>query len=169
MNSKLIHTPVGRLLLVEEYRQLTAIFPLDNPHYQSEIQRCIASLHGEETPLLAEAARQLMEYFEGGRSVFTLPLCPAGTDFQQRVWRALPQIPYGETRTYAQLATMMGAPRAVRAVGGALHCNPLPIFLPCHRVVPARGGVGGFAWGAEVKRWLMEREGYHNANYFLQG
>jgi methylated-DNA-[protein]-cysteine S-methyltransferase len=82
------------------------------------------------------------------------------TAFQLRVWQALQQIPYGETRTYAQLAKMIGMPRAVRAVGGALHRNPLPIFIPCHRVVPAHGGVGGFAWGAEVKLWLMEREKY---------
>jgi methylated-DNA-[protein]-cysteine S-methyltransferase len=108
--------------------------------------------------LLDEAARQLTEYFEGRRSVFSIPLQLIGTDFQQRVWRTLQQIPYGETCTYGQLAMRMGSPRAVRAVGGALHRNPLPIFIPCHRVVPAQGGVGGFAWGAEVKQWLIKRE-----------
>jgi methylated-DNA-[protein]-cysteine S-methyltransferase len=153
-----IDTPVGRLLLIEEHQQLTTVLPLDNPLYQAEVQRRLALSRKGTTPLLNEAIHQLTEYFEGRRSSFSLPLCPAGTAFQLRVWQALQQIPYGETRTYAQLAKMIGMPRAVRAVGGALHRNPLPIFIPCHRVVPAHGGVGGFAWGMEVKRWLMERE-----------
>jgi methylated-DNA-[protein]-cysteine S-methyltransferase len=153
-----VNTPIGHLLLLEEHQHLTAVFPLDNPHYQSEIQRRIAVSRREETPLLDEAAHQLTEYFEGRRSVFSIPLQLIGTDFQQRVWRTLQQIPYGETCTYGQLAMRMGSPRAVRAVGGALHRNPLPIFIPCHRVVPAQGGVGGFAWGAEVKQWLIKRE-----------
>jgi methylated-DNA-[protein]-cysteine S-methyltransferase len=153
-----VNTPIGRLLLLEEHQHLTAVLPLDNPLYQSEIQRRIAVSHREVTPLLDEAARQLTEYFEGRRSVFSIPLQLIGTDFQQRVWRTLQQIPYGETCTYGQLAMRMGLPRAVRAVGGALHHNPLPIFIPCHRVVPAQGGVGGFAWGAEVKQWLIKRE-----------
>jgi methylated-DNA-[protein]-cysteine S-methyltransferase len=153
-----VNTPIGHLLLLEEHQHLTAVFPLDNPHYQSEIQRRIAVSRRVETLLLDEAARQLTEYFEGRRSVFSIPLQLIGTDFQQRVWRTLQQIPYGETCTYGQLAMSMGSPRAVRAVGGALHRNPLPIFIPCHRVVPAQGGVGGFAWGAEVKQWLIKRE-----------
>jgi methylated-DNA-[protein]-cysteine S-methyltransferase len=153
-----VNTPIGHLLLLEEYQHLTAVLPLDNPLYQSEIQRRIAVSRREGTPLLDEAAHQLTEYFEGRRSVFSIPLQLIGTDFQQRVWRTLQQIPYGETCTYGQLAMSMGSPRAVRAVGGALHRNPLPIFIPCHRVVPAKGGVGGFAWGAEVKQWLIKRE-----------
>jgi methylated-DNA-[protein]-cysteine S-methyltransferase len=153
-----VNTPIGHLLLLEEHQHLTAVLPLDNPLYRSEIQRRLAVSRREETPLLDEAARQLTEYFEGRRSVFSIPLQLIGTDFQQRVWRTLQQIPYGETCTYGQLAMRMGSPRAVRAVGGALHRSPLPIFIPCHRVVPAKGGVGGFAWGAEVKQWLIKRE-----------
>lgn len=159
MKSKTIQTPIGRLLLIEEHHCLTTVLPLDHPLYRLEVQRCLALSCEQETSLLGEAARQLAAYFEGRRTSFSIPLRPTGTDFQQRVWQTLLQIPYGETRTYAQLAAMMEVPRAVRAVGGALHRNPLPIFIPCHRVVPAQGGVGGFAWGTEVKRWLLEREG----------
>ena len=96
----------------------------------------------DETPLLLETKRQILEYFAGRRKSFDVPLCTRGTAFQKRVWDAMTQIPYGETRTYAQQAAMIGNPKACRAVGMANHRNPLPVFIPCHRVV----GFGFFAW-----------------------
>lgn len=93
-----------------------------------------------ETPVLSEARRQLLEYLAGRRTAFSLPLAPeGGTPFQRQVWRALEAIPFGETRTYGQIAAAVGSPKAVRAVGQANHRNPIPIFIPCHRVVGADG------------------------------
>lgn len=111
-----------------------------------------------ETPLLAEAEQQLNEYFAGLRTDFDLPLRAAGTAFQRAVWDELRKIPYGETRTYGQLAAALGRPGACRAVGGACHRNPIGIIVPCHRVVGASGGLTGYAGGLEAKRYLLELE-----------
>ena len=111
------------------------------------------------TPLLREAQRQLEEYFARRRQVFELPLAGQGTAFQQQVWGALRQIPYGQLHSYGQLAAQLGRPGAARAVGGACHCNPLAIVVPCHRVVGADGRLTGYAGGLEYKRWLLELEG----------
>ncbi len=110
------------------------------------------------TPLLRCAARQLEQYFAGERRFFELPLQPRGTDFQLKVWKCLQQIPYGETRSYKQLAEMAGNPRACRAVGGANHCNPLPVLIPCHRVIGSNGRLIGFGGGLHIKKHLLELE-----------
>lgn len=110
-------------------------------------------------PLLSRARLQLDEYFAGRRRAFDLPLAPQGTPFQREVWFALADIPYGQTRTYAQLATRLGRPTASRAVGAANGRNPLGILLPCHRVVGANGALTGFSGGLEAKRFLLELEG----------
>lgn len=110
-------------------------------------------------PILRKAVRQLEEYFRGERRNFDIPIRMEGTDFQRLVWDALRAIPYGETRSYAEIAAQIGRPRAVRAVGGANHHNPLPIVVPCHRVVGANGKLVGFGGGLEVKRRLLEIEG----------
>ena len=112
-----------------------------------------------ETPLTAQAAAELEEYFAHRRNTFTVPLSPHGTEFQLAVWRALRDIPYGQTRTYGEIAAAVGRPRAARAVGMANHDNPLIIFTPCHRVVGKNGDLTGFACGLEVKRRLLELEG----------
>ena len=112
-----------------------------------------------ETGLLAEAARQLDEYFQGKRRAFDLPLKLNGTEFQRAVWNALLEIPYGETRSYHDIAKRLNKPGAARAVGQANHRNPLWIIVPCHRVVQAGGGLGGYGGGLEVKRKLLELEG----------
>lgn len=104
------------------------------------------------------AARQLAEYFAGRRSEFELELRPLGTRFQRAAWDALQQIPYGETRSYAQQAVRMGNPRAVRAVGRANATNPLPIVIPCHRVIGSDGSLTGFGGGIDAKRWLLVHE-----------
>ena len=105
-----------------------------------------------------EARRQLDEYFAGKRRRFDLPLAPAGTDFQRRVWRALLEIPYGEAISYGELARRVGKPRAARAVGAANGANPIAIIIPCHRVVGA-SGIGGYAGGLNIKRHLLSLEG----------
>ena len=112
----------------------------------------------EPTPLLLEACRQLREYFAGQRRSFQLPLAPQGTPFQQQVWQALAEIPYGETRTYGEIAEAIGRKGASRAVGAANHRNPLPIFIPCHRVIGANGSLTGYAGGLETKRFLLALE-----------
>lgn len=115
-------------------------------------------LQEAEEPLLQEAEEQLNEYFAGVRREFDLPLAPQGTPFQQAVWAELQKIPYGETRTYGQLAAALGKPRASRAVGGACHCNPVAILIPCHRVVGANGSLTGYAGGLDIKEYLLELE-----------
>ncbi len=108
---------------------------------------------------LADAARQLTQYFARTRREFTIPLDDVeATDFQRAVWRVLERIPYGETRTYGDVAAALGRPRAMRAVGNANHANPWPILVPCHRVVAAHD-LGGYGGGLEVKRFLLSLEG----------
>ena len=114
---------------------------------------------GAETPLLERGRVELAEYFRGKRREFDLPLAPKGTPFQQKVWSELAKVPYGTVVTYGELAARVGSPRACRAVGQANHNNPLPIFLPCHRVVGAKGALTGYAGGLELKRWLLRLEG----------
>ena len=111
-----------------------------------------------ETDVLLEAADQLNQYFSGKRRDFDLPLSYDGSEFRVSVLDALRDIPYGETRTYAQVAEAVGSPRAYRAVGTACAENPLPIVIPCHRVVPTAGGVGSYAGGSSMKRRLLEFE-----------
>lgn len=143
------NTPIGRATLESNGRALTRLAP------------GAVVLGGENRPdaVSNAAASQLQEYLAGRRRVFDLPLAPAGTPFQKEVWRALELVPYGETRTYSQVAEAIGRPGAARAVGGACNANPLPIFIPCHRVVPASGGVGGYAFGLRMKEYLLRLEG----------
>lgn len=154
----LLHSPLGPLTVAATAEALVRIdfgrtdpaAPTDPEAYATTAPRAAA--------LLRRAARELEEYFAGERRDFTLPLAPAGTPFQQRVWRALEAIPYGETRTYAQIAAAVGNPRAVRAVGGANHRNPLPVVIPCHRVIGADGSLTGYAGGLERKTLLLGLE-----------
>ena len=113
------------------------------------------------TPLLEEVRRQLLEYLAGERRDFALPMAPAGTPFQRRVWDALAEIPYGQTRSYAQLAAAVGCPKGFRAVGMANHRNPIPILIPCHRVVGADGSLTGYAGGMALKEALLNVERSH--------
>lgn len=108
--------------------------------------------------ILAQAARELEEYLAGRRTRFEVPLAPRGTEFQRQVWNELLRIPYGETRSYRELAERIGRPRAVRAVGSANGRNPLCILVPCHRVIAADGSLGGFSGGLAVKERLLDLE-----------
>ena len=109
-------------------------------------------------PLLREAARQLREYFAGARARFELPLDPAGTPFQRRVWSAIGDVPFGETITYAELARRCGRPSAVRAAGAATGRNPITVIVPCHRIIGSGGALTGYAGGLERKRALLALE-----------
>jgi O-6-methylguanine DNA methyltransferase len=114
-------------------------------------------------PHLRTAVGELREYFAGSRNRFTVPLALSGTDFQKHVWRAARQIPHGQTRSYWWVAVRAGNPRAMRAVGGAMRANPIPIFIPCHRVVRQDGGLGGFSAGLEWKRQLLALEAQYSS------
>ena len=145
-------SPIGPLTLEEENGALTAV------RFNSDLPRDAAPFSLPSTPLLRQAAAELREYFEGERKIFTIPLAPKGTPFQQRVWAALREIPYGATRSYKELAIAVGNEKACRAVGMANNRNPLPIFIPCHRVVGSDGKLVGYAGGLDVKKHLLELE-----------
>ena len=113
----------------------------------------------DDLPLFREAKRQLEEYFAGQRHTFSLPMAPDGTEFQCRVWQVLQDIPYGTAISYRELADRVGSPRAFQAVGQANGRNPLPILIPCHRVIASNGTLGGYSGGVERKRYLLQREG----------
>ena len=113
----------------------------------------------EDGGCFGDVEHQLREYFAGTRRAFDLPLAPVGTGFQQEVWQALRTIGYGETRSYLDIATQIGRPRAVRAVGAANGRNPLPIVIPCHRVIGSDGSLTGFGGGIDAKRYLLALEG----------
>jgi methylated-DNA-[protein]-cysteine S-methyltransferase len=148
-------SPVGKLTLIATDEGLAAIlWPNDRP------RRVQITLDAEDAshPVLREAERQLREYFAGQRKAFALPLDMAGTAFQRQVWNALLTIPFGETRSYGDIARQIGSPRAVRAVGAANGRNPLSIIAPCHRVVGSSGSLTGFAGGLETKAQLLALE-----------
>lgn len=112
----------------------------------------------KDTELLQETGKQLEEYFGGKRKIFDVPLNPKGTKFMKQVWTALQNISYGETRTYQQIAKEIGNPKAARAVGMANHRNPIPIIIPCHRVIGTNGKLVGYALGMNKKKYLLEWE-----------
>lgn len=148
-----LQSPVGWLRVVEAQ---AAIMEL---HIMKEPMAVPEQWEQRETPLLLEAKRQLNEYFDGLRASFSLPLAPRGTAFQRAVWAQLEAIPYGETRTYGQIAAALGKPTASRAVGGANHNNPIAIVIPCHRVIGANGKLTGYAGGLDIKEKLLRLEG----------
>ena len=152
-------SPIGDLILCEEDGRLTMVeFTDSDPKYQPypDLGEDAVS---ESTPLLAETIRQLEEYFAGKRHDFDLPLAPQGTPFQQRVWTALRQIPYGTTASYGQIAAAIGNPKASRAVGMANNRNPIAVIIPCHRVIGADGSLVGYGGGLPIKKQLLELEG----------
>lgn len=147
---KYTNTKIGNMAIIEEDNKIIAI------EINQEIRENIMQ---KETPLLKETGKQLLEYLEGKRKNFTVPLNPKGTKFMQEVWTALQEIPYGETRTYGQIAQRIGKPKAARAVGMANHRNPIPIIIPCHRVIGSNGKLVGYALGMKMKKFLLTLEG----------
>lgn len=147
-------SPVGEICIEEQDGKITGLFIV------KEENRKEKELFWEtdETEVLKEAKKQLEEYFSGTRREFHLPLNPDGTAFQKKVWKALQAIPYGQTRSYGEIAAAIGNKRASRAVGGANHKNPIMIVIPCHRVIGADGSLTGFGGGLEVKQYLLDLE-----------
>ena len=157
---KIAPSPVGALKLIASNDGLAAIlWENDRPG------RVRLNVVGEDAdhPVLLETERQLADYFAGRRKTFDLKLDFAGTEFQKKVWAALLTIPFGETRTYAEIARQIGAPKAVRAVGAANGRNPISIIAPCHRVLGSSGHLTGFAGGLETKAHLLALEGAREA------
>ena len=153
---KLMDSPIGRLTLVASDDGLAGIlWAKDRP------RRVRLNIEGgdERHPVLIETERQLEEYFAGRRTAFDVRLDFAGTSFQRKVWNALLTIPFGQTRSYGQIAKQIGNPRAVRAVGAANGRNPVSIVAPCHRVIGSTGELTGFAGGLDVKAYLLALEG----------
>jgi methylated-DNA-[protein]-cysteine S-methyltransferase len=150
-----VSSPVGRLTLVATDDGLSAILW---EHDRPGRVRLLLAAEEPRHPVLIEAARQIGEYFDRRRHVFTVPRDVTGTPFQRKVWEALLTIPFGETRTYAQIARQIGSPDAVRAVGAANGRNPLSIVAPCHRVIGSNGALTGFAGGMEAKAYLLDLE-----------
>lgn len=145
-----METKIGLLTITEEEGAITEVLF----GKVGEDQTFLA----EATPILQETEKQLAEYFAGIRKAFDLPLAPEGTDFQKSVWQALQQIPYGETRSYKEIATAVGNPKASRAVGLANNRNPISIVIPCHRVIGANGKLVGYGGGLGIKEALLQLE-----------
>ena len=143
-------SPIGLLGIAEENGQITDVF------FGRE-NAPIGTLE-TVTPILQRAMTELKEYFKGERRDFSIPLDPHGTEFQRSVWDALLTIPYGETRSYSQIAQQIGSPEACRAVGTANHNNPISIFIPCHRVIGQDGSLVGYGGGLEAKKFLLDLE-----------
>lgn len=150
--ARLMPSPIGPLRLVARGDALVAI---DFPNHDGGLAaRTIRTPH----PVLDQARDELDAYFAGARTTFSVPLAAAGTPFQQKVWDALVTIPFAETWSYGQLARAIGRPSASRAVGAANGKNPLPIIVPCHRVIGAAGALVGFGGGLPTKQWLLAHE-----------
>ena len=152
---KFVKSPVGRLKMVASDKGLVAIlWENDNPR-RVRLSEMVEN-HGQ--PILIAAERQLKEYFSGKRQKFSIPLDLRGTSFQRAVWQSLLAIPFGETRSYGQLARQLGNPRAMRAVGAANGKNPVSIIVPCHRLIGSTGKLTGFAGGLDAKAHLLGME-----------
>lgn len=154
--ARTLDTPIGTLLLECNDKALTHItLPGSGTNVAAD-----GKADASDSPeILKHAAAQLKEYFAGKRTEFEIEIELAGTEFQRDVWLSLAEIPYGKTISYAELATMVGRPSAFRAVGQANGANPIPIVLPCHRVIASGGGIGGYGGGLPMKRQLLGLEG----------
>lgn len=154
-----VSSPVGNIVLTATLEGLSSLDFIDDatPAVSQPTQPTIHTI-------LTEAAQQLTEYFAASRTEFKLPLAPTGTEFQKKVWRTLQTIPFGITTSYKGIAEQINNQKAVRAVGGANGKNPLPIIIPCHRVVSFSGALGGYSSGLDRKKWLLNHEGISTWN-----
>lgn len=175
MNHKCyMQTPIGIICIETNEKAVTALYfdreyekrynltegfgPEAEGPDESRSLADIQFLKEPETALLEKAGSELIEYFQGKRKIFDLPLEPEGTEFQKKVWKALCTIPYGQTRSYGEIAAQIGNPKACRAVGGANNKNPVMIFIPCHRVIGADGSLVGFGGGLDAKKYMLNLE-----------
>ena len=146
-------TPIGKLGIIEKNSKITNIL-FENEIKNFNIKNCIK----KNTPLIQKTNIQLTEYFAKQRTEFSIPLAPEGTIFFQKVWSALEKIPYGEIRSYKEIAIQINYLKAYRAVGLANNKNPIPIIIPCHRVISSNGSLTGYAGGLGIKSYLLELE-----------
>lgn len=151
MEKTIVDSPIGTLELTSEANSLVELSFVDGAESVKP--------QPKQSGILSQAVAQLNEYFDGKRRAFDLPLSPEGTAFQKEVWKSLGKIPYGQTITYGKLSEQLGNPKAIRAVGTANGSNPIPIIIPCHRVVGSGQKLTGYSGGIERKRWLLWHEG----------
>lgn len=149
MYKKIINSPVGKIEIIEENEKIIEL-NIYNEKKNNIIEK--------DTKLLLETQKQLKEYFEGKRTKFEIPLNPKGTEFMKKVWKELLNIPYGEVRTYKETAEKIGNSKASRAVGMANNKNPIPIIIPCHRVIGSNNKLVGYALGLDMKKYLLDLE-----------
>jgi AraC family transcriptional regulator, regulatory protein of adaptative response / methylated-DNA-[protein]-cysteine methyltransferase len=164
MYTQTIQSPIWDLTLLADDTHLLLLEFSDSEELDEKIKK-IEYLKKEplekwENAITRETIKQLSEYFTWTRKHFTIPLMPHGTEFQKKAWKALEHIPYGETRNYLEEATMIGNPKAVRAIGWANHNNPIVIIIPCHRVIGKSGKLVGYGGWIERKKWLLEHESH---------
>jgi methylated-DNA-[protein]-cysteine S-methyltransferase len=152
---KIIKSPIGIITLIASNTALVALY-IKNEDMPKKVEAIQNDLH----PILLKTENQLNEYFKGIRKKFELPLKPEGTEFQNKAWKALSIIPYGEVWSYGKQAKFLKAPNAQRAVGGANGKNPIPIIIPCHRVIGSTGKLTGFSGGMDLKVYLLKLEGH---------
>lgn len=146
-----IKTDLGTMTLIETENKIS--------HISFSAMEKFLEIPIKKTMLLEKAEQQILEYFEGKRQNFSLPIAPEGTAFQKKVWKALQNIPYGQTRSYGEIAKEIGQCHAARAVGNANHNNPIAIVIPCHRVIGANGNLTGYYSGIDKKEFLLKLEG----------
>lgn len=146
-----IKTDLGTMTLIETENKIS--------HISFSAMKKFLEIPIKKTMLLEKAEQQILEYFEGKRQNFSLPIAPEGTAFQKKVWKALQNIPYGQTRSYGEIAKEIGQCHAARAVGNANHNNPIAIVIPCHRVIGANGKLTGYYSGIDKKEFLLKLEG----------
>jgi methylated-DNA-[protein]-cysteine S-methyltransferase len=146
-------SPIGELLLLGDGERVHRVLTNGEGEHDDRKQGLT-----EDRAAFSQTISQLGEYFAGSRDIFDLPLAPEGTEFQLAVWRALVEIPFGETRSYGQIAAAVGRPKAARAVGMANNRNPIAVIVPCHRVIGSGGALVGYAGGIERKTWLLGHE-----------
>ncbi len=156
-------SPIGTLTLVATEEALLALYVKDEMMPIKD-----GAVKNDSHPILTETKKQLNEYFSGQRKNFDLPLSPEGTEFQNKAWNALSDIPYGEVWSYGQQATYLKSPNGQRAVGGANGKNPIPVIIPCHRVIGSTGKLTGFAGGMEMKMFLLKLEGHEVDTHALK-
>ena len=147
-----LKAPFQKIAIAEDGEGITDVF------FCLDQEKKLENSVQKKTPLLEQAMEQLKEYFAGERKEFELPLSLHGTKFQIKDWKALQEIPYGETRSYQQIAEQLGNPKACRAVGMANHCNPISVIIPCHRVIGKNGSLTGYAEGIQIKQALLDLE-----------
>ena len=153
MYKKVMNSPVGKIEIIEENEKIVEL-----NIYNEEKNEKKNNIIEKDTKLLLEVEKQLKEYFEGKRIKFEIPLNPKGTEFMKKVWKELLNIPYGETRTYKEIAEKIDNSKASRAVGMANNKNPIPIIIPCHRVIGSNNKLVGYALGLDMKQYLLDLE-----------